>query len=390
MERFLASAKSFASMQEEFDEQFFSRCAREYALSLVPMLLDKYGPACASNAAFFSSIMTVPDDADRMPFWCPELGHCWDALAYDRLPAAQRGLAQVALNLLAAGVPGRWAGDFARPSRLRWGRVLLPEALRLEVDSDGGEARVKIAGPDSTRNLRFCGLGGGEPEREWPGAEAMPYLEFGRNRALLLSGLHRKELDLPEPKVPAVPMVTEGHRRNFAEALALFRKHFPSWVPWLDRVVRVITIVERPAEGIASGAVEGYYGSIWISDSDNLLHIIESLLHECSHQYFFLLSRLDALANDDGRLFYSPFVKRGRPAYRILLGYHAFTNVEMFYRECLRLGIQPAQSELALAYVRRDLSFAEQTLSDEVDLTPTGRALFDSLLLHRSRHGILN
>jgi HEXXH motif-containing protein len=390
MEQFLTSAKSFASMRENFDEQFFSQCAREYALSLVSMLIEKYGSACASDTALFSSMFESPTDADQMPFWCPELGHCLAALTGDKLPIAQRGLAQIALNLLSSGTPGTWVSDFAEPIHLRWGHVILPEALRLEVESDGAEARVKITGLDAAHNLRFSALKNGELEWQGSGAEATQYLKFGRNRVLLLSGQQCKDLALPDPVLPGVTAVTEAQIKTFTAAVALFHEHFPSWVSWLDRVLRVITLAQRPPEGIHSGTVEGYYGSIWISDSDDLLKIAESFLHEGSHQYFFLLNRLDALTNDDGRRFYSPFVQRERPPDKLLLAYHAFTNVEMFYQGCLRLGIKPSQCELVLAQVKKELGCVEEALSKEIDLTPVGRSFFDSLLTHRSSHGILN
>lgn len=291
MESLLASAKSFASMHESVDEQFFFQCAREYALSLVSMLIEKYGSDRVGEATLFSAIAESPRVADQMPFWRPELGHCFDALISDKLPVARRGLAQIALNHLSVELPGQWFSDFAEPVHLRWGHVLLPEAVRLEVDCDGTEARVKIRGLDSSHTLHFYGLGNDEFEWRGTGAEVMPSVKFGRRRVLLLSAQHCKDLALPPPPVlPGVPTVTDTHRRNYETLLALFDEHFPSCVSWLERVIRVVTISQKAPIGMHSGTVEDYYGSIWISDTDNLLKIAESLLHEASHNYYYLLT----------------------------------------------------------------------------------------------------
>jgi HEXXH motif-containing protein len=390
MEWVLAPAKSFSCVQGSVDEEFFSQCAREYALSLASMVVENYGASCAPAPTLLSEMLEHPLASGHMPLWCPELGHCLLALRSQKLSPGQRGLTQLAINLLSAGVPGTWELEFAEPLRLRWDRFLLPKAIHLKIDSDGKEARVDIRGPESHHALRFYAAGNGQRQWEGADAEAIPHLELGDNRALLLSAVHFKELDFPAPVLPGVEVVTEEHKRHLSTPLDLFREHFPSWSSWFDRVIRSITISQSPPEGIHSGTVEGYYGSIWISDSGDVLKVAESLIHEASHQYYFLLSRLEPLTNDDGRRFYSPFVHRERPPDKLLLAYHAFTNVEIFYLECLRLGIKPAQCELVLAQLERELSHVQRLLSDEIDMTPVGRCIFDTLHAYRSTHGILN
>ncbi|MET0646162.1 MAG: HEXXH motif-containing putative peptide modification protein [Pyrinomonadaceae bacterium] len=390
MEWALSPAKSFSCVRGSVDEQFFSQCAREYALSLASMVMENYGPACAPEPALLSTMLEHPLASGHVPLWCPELGHCLLALRSHKLPAAQRGLTQLVVNLLCAGVPGTWEVESAEPLRFRWDRFLLPKALHLRIDSDGKEARVDIRGPESRQAVRFYAAGNGRRGWEGADAEALPYLELGHNRALLLSAVHHKGLDLPDPVFPGVDAVTEAHKRLLSDPLDLVREHFPSWSSWFDRVIRTITITQSPPEGTHSGTVDGYYGYIWIGDSGDALKVAESLIHEASHQYYFLLSRLVPLTNDDGRRFYSPFVKRERPPDKLLLAYHAFANVEIFYAECLRLGIEPAQCERALAQLGGELGHVQRVLSDEIDMTPAGRSLFDALHACRSSHGALN
>ena len=387
MEWMLTPAKSFSSVLENVDEQFFAKCASEYALSLVSLVVEQYGTEAATDPDQLSSMLNHPLGSSHLPLWCPELGHCLAALKKTKLSNAQRGLTQIVLNLLSAGIPGTWTIDLAEPMSLRWDRFLLPKALRLEVHNDGKEAHIRTHNADSGQLLEFHAISNGKVEWHSPDAEAIPYLELVDNRALLLSGLQSEEMEFPETVLPGVPAITDTHKRHLSAAIDLFREQFPTWTPWFDRVLRTITVSESSPEGIHSGTREGFYGSIWISDCDDLLKVAESLIHEASHQYYFLLSRLVDLTNDDGRRFYSPFVDTQRPPDKLLLAYHAFTNVEMFYRECLRIDLKAAQCERVLEQLKRELGHTQQVLSKEIDLTPVGRCIFDTLHAYRSSYG---
>jgi HEXXH motif-containing protein len=64
------------------------------------------------------------------------------------------------------------------------------------------------------------------------------------------------------------------------------------------------------------------------------------LVHEASHQYFHIARRLEAVHDgSDDRLFHSPVKGIGRPIDAILLAFHAFGNVVLFYRLCVDAGL---------------------------------------------------
>lgn len=375
-------------MHESVDEQFFAQCAHEYSLSLISALVDHYGSDCAPDAALLSSILEHPIAAEYSPFWGPELGQCLNALKTNKLRGAQRGLTQIVLNLLAAGIPGKWEIDLVEPIHFRWDSFFLPQAQRLEIDSDGLQARINVSGLDSNHTLYFNAVRNSRLDWHSDNAEKIAYLEMGENRALLLSGRHCAGLGLPDPVLPGVETVTERHKQHMKDAFIFIDNYFPTWKSWHDRVVRAISIGQKAPEGIHSGTVEGYFGLLSISDSEDVLKVTESIIHEASHQYFFLLSRLVALTNDDEKLFYSPFTNSHRPSDRILLAYHAFTNVEMFYKECVKLGIDGNRCGPVLAQLRRELGEVQRTLSTEVELTQVGQCMFDSLLAYRHSYGI--
>lgn len=106
--------------------------------------------------------------------------------------------------------------------------------------------------------------------------------------------------------------------------------------------------------------------------------VAEMLVHECAHHYFHLSSRLEPV--DDGTdhsLYFSPVKNTGRPIDKILLAYHAFANVLIFYRTCLASDIQDH------GYCRRNatelvpqLKQLESALRETTALTETGNSLW--------------
>ena len=90
---------------------------------------------------------------------------------------------------------------------------------------------------------------------------------------------------------------------------------------------------------------------------------------------------------DDGKddtLYFSPFRNTGRPIYNILITYHAFANVVLFYRTALAHGLS-ADETSALAVQERvkeleeKLQPLEQALQATTSLTPLGLALWEPL-----------
>src|SRR5437660_1381825 len=78
---------------------------------------------------------------------------------------------------------------------------------------------------------------------------------------------------------------------------------------WVQNVVRHIALLETSVSGIVHSSSYQYRdGLIHASSRSSLMSLAETLVHEASHQYFYLLSRLEPV--DDGtdkNLYYSPF-----------------------------------------------------------------------------------
>lgn len=135
-------------------------------------------------------------------------------------------------------------------------------------------------------------------------------------------------------------------------------------------------------------------GIILASWSPNPITIAEMLVHESSHQYFHLLSRVgEAEDGTDVREYFSPAVQRTRRLSRILIGYHAFANVLLFYRALLRDGLaEDPHCRATEARLCDDVEALELPLRGNPALTEIGRDLVQPLMeqLRESRSGRVN
>src|SRR6266852_5178334 len=105
------------------------------------------------------------------------------------------------------------------------------------------------------------------------------------------------------------------------------------------------------------------------------------LVHEATHLYFHLLCSVGNVDDSsDSTLYYSPIKRQGRPIRAILLAYHAFANVVLFYRLCQEKGLSDdgycRQQENDLLPQLKQL---EASLHTTRALTPLGLALWEPL-----------
>jgi HEXXH motif-containing protein len=107
----------------------------------------------------------------------------------------------------------------------------------------------------------------------------------------------------------------------------------------------------------------------------------EMLIHESSHLYVNVARRIDEVVNgEDTSLYDSPVKGVPRPLDRILIAYHAFANVALFYGACIERGLEDAgYCATNLARHRAELAILERPLARTRGLSPLGRHLFEPL-----------
>jgi HEXXH motif-containing protein len=180
---------------------------------------------------------------------------------------------------------------------------------------------------------------------------------------------------LDKSKWPAAP-------QRLAQAANLLRSVSPDYLSWVDRVLRYVIPLGGGPRTVNSGSSESQPSVIHGSFGCPVTARAEILIHEATHQYFHLTTRLGPV--DDGSdttEYYSPIKRRGRTIRYILVAYHAFGNVLLFYRTCRMRGYLDedgycSESERELAPQLKQL---EAALRGTTGLTPLGRALWEPL-----------
>jgi HEXXH motif-containing protein len=323
----------------------------------------------------------VDSGSDFSTTWHTSFARCHQALMTGDANAAVEAAAALALHLAARSGDGAWSATLDGPRRVQWDRWVLPPAAGIDVRVAGDAARISL-GTSGGRNR--CDFE--RTRRGWDlvrgDAEAFPVALAGPPRVLLLAppSLAGIEWAEGEPNEPCL-VEPEDIVRSVRAAAAMLRRAAPPYWPWVRRVVRGIIPIGGSDAMLRSGSSATRPGLIGVSFPASPAAIAEMLVHEASHQYFHLLARLQR--PDDGtdpQLYYSPVKRTGRPIRAILVAYHAFANVLLFYRLTRRHGVDGAgycaREARKLVPQLREL---EQPLRTSPALTRTGHALWKPL-----------
>jgi HEXXH motif-containing protein len=377
--------RGFSCPYQPFDQRFFSLLVAQYSRSLIELFLDRFEQRLDQTGngvtEMLSSIHASETRNDEI-FWSTVPALMMESLTDGDALSAQRAAASFLLHCGAHGVSGDWELHFDQPSLFLWGSYLLPETERLIVNHKQDTVRIlsEINGSRHESRLhRVAETGAWRSEELTP----LPLVADDGYAVTLLPDQVAPPLECTSPTLSEISSATN---ESIAQSLGLLRALAPRYRDWVTRVLRRLIVVAAPQTGIMSGNLHGYYSMFYISDCRVPLVIGEMLIHEASHQYFHSITALEDVADQsDPTTYYSPFVGRPRTIDRLLLAYHAFGNVYLYYRECLASQVHHERAKTELRTVYNDLNVVEDTLMTSDKLTPTGRALIEPLYreIHR-------
>ncbi len=170
---------------------------------------------------------------------------------------------------------------------------------------------------------------------------------------------------------------------TLAQVVSIFFCCAPPYLDWVGEAVSALVPIARPdAAHYQSLSLVSLPGVVFVSFPAPPLKIAELLVHESSHQYFHFAQFGTSLTNGkDKRLYRSPYVNRDRPIDRILIAFHAFANVVLFYRACLTMGISECR-DLVRDEIETNLDRL-RPMSDDLErspgLSPAGRCMFEAI-----------
>jgi len=287
--------------------------------------------------------------------------------------------ARTALKLSEAERWSDWSCRLGAPAMFRVGHCFLPEVMSIVSESDGDGATLSFGRlDDEVMRIRMPAS-----QAQWnppAGAIALSPIDFQGDQIACLT---RESFAAVDFRLNDMPWTKGGEietGQSCAAGLKLLQEAAPKFAPWVGHVVR--NVVPLAADRyIRSQSASDYPGTIALSSPASRTAIAEMFVHESSHQYYHILERFEPVQDPAiNESFYSPVKKTQRPLSMILLAYHAFANVILFYRACLEAGIAESQQcELNIARHLPELRAMEQSLASSRSLTDAGRLLFDPL-----------
>lgn len=187
-------------------------------------------------------------------------------------------------------------------------------------------------------------------------------------------------LNVPLNGMPLADGPTEEVVQSCREGLHLLRDLPADYLPWIGHVARDIVPLAAD-EFIRSQSVGDCPGVIAMSAPVRRSAVAEMFIHECSHQYFHILEKLEPLQEPESReMYFSPVKQTERPMSMILLAYHAFANVVLYYQNCLTANLD--EREQCVHNIRRhlpELRNMEVGLFASKSLTENARGMFEPL-----------
>lgn len=374
-------SKGFSCPLSSTDTGHLTTIVVEHAKLLTRSFLDAFGQELQAHGhGLYEFIEQGIDSIDFEIAWdslFPSLYrhvHSYDAYA------ARKAAMGIGLKLAWAGVEGTWSFDAARPHAFRWGEWYLPKTQSLRLSVTRGSAKLDLPGMGCVEYHR-CPSG-------WRGVglQTQPTFSVDGTTVAVHTPSTLESIDYPPVQLTACSFPEVIGTCN--AAVKVLKLHAPEYLRWVSRVLRHVIPVSGSETKIESGS--DYYrpGVIEASFPVNAVGFSEVLVHECSHQYLNWLSRLGPLVDGtDTRLYYSPVKEQPRALINILIAYHAFANVLLFYRSCRKTDLAD------VGYCTRNeeklipkLVELEVYLRSSTGFTPLGDSLWRPVSAHIDLH----
>lgn len=181
---------------------------------------------------------------------------------------------------------------------------------------------------------------------------------------------------------PVSATATE-HRNRIEEAAALLESHALEFYLWFGIVLKEVSILDDQGADRSISCSFTYWPSHIHFSKSSLVQTVIVLIHECSHQYFYLLAMFASLVKPGAPEAYSVLRQTMRPLEKVLLGFHSFANVLLALAR-----LRAANAPLPADELAAQLKIVEETVRSLDDglrahasayLEPAGKAIYLSL-----------
>lgn len=281
------------------------------ALRLDPALLERNGSRC----------------------WLPELGLAFQ-LSRQGGRQVEASLAQLALANARLGAESKLNFSTTRGGYFVFAGCVVPAANAIEIESGNGRVRITAADFDLEFEMQ-------------DGAWICTNHELWRQPSKALPGVIVTGGNCLDPEMvffsdPAAdPAEFDIAAENIDSGAELIRLHAPAYLGWCADVLRQVHVVGKTPTRSLSRSAPCRPGSVVATSPMDEVAQAEMLVHECTHQYYYLLGLITGLARPEaeGRTFYSPLIGRERSIERCLMAYHALANMIALHHTLIDSGI---------------------------------------------------
>jgi HEXXH motif-containing protein len=388
--------RGFSCPQVGLDKPFAGLLVVEHARQTIQTFIERYASQLERRGSGLVPVLTswLSHDETFETTWDLAFGQVFAALLSKEPDDLEQYAGAVALRLHECGYGGEWELQLPNPVHFRFDRWLLPVCDSIQVSTASRAVSIRTQIANARHSTAFQ-----HSQNGWVGttAHALPVLVHRGIRCTVLTAeslppaaARLLQTELYKYSNVDVDAQAEMLKRTWDAAVGLITEFAGIYLPWISYVLRNLIPLPAKPGMLNSGSDQLCPGVICISNQDHRCNLAEMLVHETTHQYLYILNRLGPL--DDGTdqtLYFSPFRNTGRPIFFIVLAYHAFGNVLLFYRTAQAHGLSADEPGLhidqRLQQLEQQLETLEQALQTTTALTPLGRALWEPLYeeIHR-------
>lgn len=388
--------RQFSLPGEHCNERIFDTVVNAHGMGVVQWLIENHGDKIRVSTEGLVDYLSgwALDAGSSDTAWDIAFGRVHLAMKEGRLDDPVDAAVQLGLRIARSGQRGRWSGPVSASS-VKFDDMLVEGVQDVTVDSPPSAAtRVTLGLADGTNRI----LERNELDGRWYGEGAERLGSVGRQRAIQL--LPRRALPREDRggdifrECQPVWHITHEAAKSFHDGFDVLEQNAPQYVPWIERVLHGIVVCpQQETFRLVSGSWEDAPGFVHMSSPHGGIDIAEVLVHECAHQYFYMLQRVGVVDDaSDTQLYWSPPIRKKRPLSRILMAYHALANVQLLYDAVAN---NHANSPSSIQYVRAnepDLQAAVQALDESLRenkaLTRLGRGLYEPLAERLAMHAV--
>jgi HEXXH motif-containing protein len=370
------AGRGFACPYEPFDEEFLHAVTVEHTRALARRFLEHFGERLRARSDGLVPTVErwLSEDTTLDDVWDTAFGRLRYCLHFPKQVDVVRAAATAALRIAETGGTADWEARFEQPARLLIGRNLLPTADRIGVAAGNGCIEMRVSRGGRIRTVTLPRPMPFDASVEECDVIASTGVEGARFLILTKEACDAGEFGEDAIADPDPESIVP----HLETMLRLVARQSPLYFDWIRRVVRRILPLPDDPRVMTSSTDPWRPGVLYSANRPDPAALAEMWIHEGSHQYMYVLTRLGPLEDgSDPTLYYSPVSRRMRPLGIIILAYHAVANITLFCRSCPpESRLRPRETEKTFIEA---LAAFERILLRSHAVTAAGRALWEPL-----------